>query len=71
MTFNVPGLLDSQFAGEMLKRAEIMGQNRSAEEIAKEIEQSQTVHTSGYENKELFPKSEYVEKTQRWLTAKH
>ncbi len=71
MSFSIPGLLDPQFTGEMLRRCQIRGENRSAEEIAKEIEQSQTVHTSGYENKELFPKSEYVEKIQRWLTAKH
>ncbi len=70
MTFAIPGLLDAQFAGELLKRCQIRGENRSAEEIAKEIEQSQTVRTCGYEDKEMFPKSEYIEKIQQWLTAK-
>ena len=70
MTFNIPGLLDPPFAAEMLKRCQIMGQNRSAPEIAKEIEQSQTVRICGYEDKEMFPKSEYAQKIQQWLTAK-
>jgi len=69
MTFNIPGLLDPAFATEMLKRSQIAGQSRSAGEIAKEIEQSQTVRTCGYEDKEMFPKSEYTQKIQRWLQA--
>jgi hypothetical protein len=70
MTFHIPGLLDPPFAGEMLKRCRIMGQNRSAEEIAKEIEQSQTVRTYGYENKEMFSKSDYAPKIRQWLTSR-
>ncbi len=70
MTFAIPGLLDPSFAGEMLKRCQIKGENRSAAQIAKEIEQSQTVRTCGYENKEMFPKSEYARKIQQWLTAR-
>ena len=67
--FNIPGLRDPQFAGAMLQRCRIKGESRSAAEIAKEIEQSQTVRTCGYEDKEFFPKSEYVPKIQQWLTA--
>ncbi len=70
MTFAIPGLLDPQFAGEMLRRCQIKGENRSAAEIAKEIEQSQTVRLCSYEDKEFFPKSEYVPKIQQWLTAR-
>ncbi len=67
MTFAIPGLLDASFAGEMLQRSQIKGENRSAAEIAKEIEQSQTVRTCGYEDKQMFPKSEYVQKIRQWL----
>jgi hypothetical protein len=67
MTFAIPGLLDASCAGEMLKRCQIKGENRSAAEIAKEIEQSQTVRTCGYEDKQMFPKSEYAQKIQQWL----
>ena len=70
MTFAIPGLLDPSFAGEMLRRGQITGDNRSAAEIAKEIEQSQTVRTCGYEDKKMFPKSEYTQKIQQWLTAR-
>ena len=67
MTFAIPGLLDASFAAEMLKRCQIKGENRTAAEIAKEIEQSQTVRISGYEDKQMFPKSEYAQKIQQWL----
>ncbi len=69
MAFGIPGLLDPQFAGEMLKRCQLKGENRSAAEISKEIEQSQTTRTCGYEDKEMFPKSEYAQKIQQWLQA--
>ena len=71
MTFNIPGLLDPAWAAEMLKRYQIMGQNRSAGEIAKEIEQSQTVRLCGYEDKGMFPKSDYTQKIRQWLIARH
>jgi hypothetical protein len=67
MSFSIPGLLDPQFADEMLRRCRIRGENRSAEEIAREIEQSQTTRTCGYEDKGMFPKSEYTQKIQQWL----
>jgi hypothetical protein len=67
MTFAIPGLLDASFAAEMLKRCQIKGENRTAAEIAKEIEQSQTVRLCGYEDKQMFPKSEYAQKIQQWL----
>ncbi len=69
LSFGIPGLLDPAFASEMLRRSQITGQTRSADEIAKEIAESQTVHTCGYEDKEVFPKSEHAQKIQRWLQA--
>ncbi len=69
LSFGIPGLLDPAFAGEMLRRCQIAGQTQSADEIAKEIVESQTVRTCGYEDKEVFPKSEYAQKIQRWLQA--
>jgi hypothetical protein len=70
---NVADFLTTYYPGKvanvMLKRYQIKGENRSAE-IAKEIEQSQTVRTSGYEDKQMLPKSEYAQKIQPWLTAK-
>jgi len=70
MAFSIPGLLDPSFVDEMLRRGRIMGRNRSPEDMAKEIEQSQTTRTFGYENRELFPKSDYAQKIQQWLAAK-
>ena len=70
LTFGIPGLLDRQFAAEMLRRGQITGGNQSAEQIAKEIEQSQTVRICGYEDKEVFPKSEYTQKIRQWLTVR-
>jgi hypothetical protein len=70
MAFAIPGLLDLSFADEMLKRAQIRGENRSAAQIAQEIAQSQTTRTCGYEEKEFFPKSDYAQKIRQWLAAK-
>jgi hypothetical protein len=70
LTFGIPGLLDRQFAAEMLRRCQITGQSQSPEQIAKEIEQSQTMRICGYEDKEVFPKSEYAQKIQQWLPAR-
>jgi hypothetical protein len=70
MSFGIPGLVDTKYAEEMVRRYQITGENVSAEQIAKEKEQSQTVRTFGYENRELFPKSEYAEKIRQWQAAK-
>lgn len=67
LTFGIPGLLDPSFGNEMLRRGQITGQTPSAEEIAKEIAESQKVRTCGYEDKEVFPKSEYAAKIKHWL----
>ncbi len=69
LSFGIPGLLDPSFAGEMLRRGQITGQTQSADEIAREIAQSQTTRTCGYEDKEIFPQSEYAQKIQQWLQA--
>jgi hypothetical protein len=66
MSFGVPGLVDAKYAEEMARRYQVIGENVSAEQIAKEKEQSQTIRTFGYENKELFPKSEYAERIRQW-----
>jgi hypothetical protein len=69
---NVADSLTTYYPGKvanvMLKSCQIKGENRSAE-IAKEIEQPQTVRTCGYEDKQMFPKSEWAQKIQQWLTA--
>jgi hypothetical protein len=70
MSFGVPGLVDAKYAEEMVRRYQITGENVAAEQIAKEKEQSQTIRTFGYENKELFPKSAYAEEIRRWQAAK-
>ena len=69
LTFGIPGLLDASFADEMRRRGQITGQTPSAEQIAKEIAESQTTRACGYEDKEFFPKSEYAQKIQHWLQA--
>lgn len=70
LTFGIPGLLTPQFTPEMLRRCQITGQSQSAEQVAKEIEQSQALRICGYEDKEIFPKSEYTQKIRQWLPAK-
>jgi hypothetical protein len=70
MSFSVPGLVDARYAAEMARRYQITGENVSAEQIAREMHESQTVRTSGYENTELFSKSDYAEKIGQWQRAK-
>jgi hypothetical protein len=70
MSFGIPGLVDAKYAEEMVRRYQITGENVSAEQLAREREQSQTIRTFGYENKELFPKSEYAEKIRQWQPAR-
>jgi hypothetical protein len=70
MTCYIPGVLEPAFAAEILKRCQIMGLKRSAAEVAQEIERSQSVRICGYENRQMYPKSDYDQKIRQWLVAK-
>ncbi len=70
MSFGVPDILDQAFTAELVRRCQITGRTGSVEELTKEVQKwIATVQISSYDNKEIFPKYDGVEKIQQWLKA--
>lgn len=70
LSFGLPGLIDESFTDELLRRYLITGENRTRDEVVREVTRLQTARISTYEDDtNVISRSDCAVQIRQWLKA--